>query len=140
MTLGKKLPANYRPSNDEKFMNANQREYFRQKLVAWRTELLEDYEETRQALGATDRAGSDFADMASQETDNTLELRNRNRERKLVAKIDEALERIENGTYGYCAETGNPIGLKRLEARPIAALSIEAQERHEREEARNFRG
>jgi DnaK suppressor protein len=140
LTLGTKLPANYSPSADEKFMNAKQREYFRQKLTAWRTELLEDYEETRQSLEATDRAGSDFADMASQETDNTLELRNRDRERKLVAKIDEALERIENGTYGYCAETGNPIGLKRLEARPIASLCIEAQERHEREEARNFRG
>jgi DnaK suppressor protein len=140
MTLGKKLPANYRPSNDEKFMNANQRDYFRQKLITWRTDLLEDYEETRDALSATDRAGSDFADMASQETDNTLELRNRNRERKLVAKIDEALERIEAGTYGYCSETGDPIGLKRLEARPIAALSIEAQEKHERDEARNFRG
>lgn len=138
--MGKKLPANYRPSKDEKFMGANQREYFRLKLVAWRTELLEDYEETRQSLGTTDRAGSDFADMASQETDNTLELRNRDRERKLVAKIDEALERIENGNYGYCTETGNPIGLKRLEARPIASLSIEAQERYEHQEARNFRG
>lgn len=138
--MGKTLPANYRPTDKEKFMNDNQREYFRRKLLAWRLELLEDYQETRQHLGMSDRAGSDFADMASAETDNALELRNRDRERKLVAKIDEALERIENGTYGYCAETGVPIGLKRLEARPIAALSIEAQERHEREEARNARG
>ena len=140
MTLGKKLPADYRPSNDEEFMNERQREYFRLKLIAWRNELLEDYEETRQALEMSDRAGSDFADMASAETDHALELRTRDRERKLVTKIEEALERIENGTYGYCAETGNPIGLKRLEARPIASLSIEAQERHEREEMRRFRG
>jgi len=138
--MGLKLPPNYRPSPDEEFMNANQREYFKRKLLDWRLELLEDYEETRQSLGMGDRAGSDFADMASAETDNALELRNRDRERKLVTKIDEALERIENGTYGYCAETGVPIGLKRLEARPIASLSIEAQERHEREEARNARG
>ena len=138
--MGKKLPADYRPSNDEEFMNERQREYFRLKLIAWRNELLEDYEETRQALEMSDRAGSDFADMASAETDHALELRTRDRERKLVTKIEEALERIENGTYGYCAETGNPIGLKRLEARPIASLSIEAQERHEREEMRRFRG
>jgi len=140
MTLGVKLPADYRPTKGEKFMNDKQREYFRRKLLAWRSELLEDYEETRQHLGMNDRAGSDFADMASAETDAALELRTRDRERKLVVKIEEALERIENGTYGYCAETGKPIGLKRLEARPIAALSIEAQEQHEREEARRFHG
>ena len=138
--MGVKLPADYRPLKGEKFMNDKQREYFRRKLLAWRSELLEDYEETLQHLGMNDRAGSDFADMASAETDAALELRTRDRERKLVAKIEEALERIENGTYGYCAETGKPIGLKRLEARPIAALSIEAQEQHEREEARRFRG
>jgi DnaK suppressor protein len=134
--MGVELPANYRPTRKEKFMNERQREYFRRKLLAWRSELLDDYAETRQQLESSDRAGSDFADMASAETDNALELRTRDRERKLVAKIDQALERIENGTYGYCAETGKPIGLKRLEARPIAALSIEAQERHEANEAR----
>ena len=138
--MGVKLPADYRPTKGEKFMNENQREYFKLKLLTWRDELLEEYKETRNHLEKGDRAGSDFADMASAETDNVLELRTRDRERKLVAKIDEALERIESGTYGYCSETGNPIGLKRLEARPIAALSIEAQERHEKEEARNARG
>jgi DnaK suppressor protein len=138
MTMGVKLPENYRPTQREKFMNERQLEYFRRKLLAWRSELLEDYQETREHLGNGDRAGSDFADMASAETDHALELRTRDRERKLVAKIDEALERIDNGTYGYCAETGKPIGLKRLEARPIASLSIEAQERHEAEEARRF--
>lgn len=136
--MGVKLPENYRPTQKEKFMNERQREYFRRKLLAWRSELLEDYQETREHLGNGDRAGSDFADMASAETDNALELRTRDRERKLVAKIDQALERIDNGTYGYCAETGKPIGLKRLEARPIASLSIEAQERHEAEEARRL--
>ena len=136
--MGVKLPENYRPTQKEKFMNERQREYFRRKLLAWRSELLEDYQETREHLGNGDRAGSDFADMASAETDNALELRTRDREGKLVAKIDEAIERIDNGTYGYCAETGKPIGLKRLEARPIASLSIEAQERHEAEEARRF--
>jgi DnaK suppressor protein len=138
MTMGVKLPANYRPTAKEKFMNERQREYFRRKLLAWRADLLADYETTRKHLENGDRAGSDFADMASAETDHALELRTRDRERKLVAKIDEALERIENGTYGFCAETGKPIGLKRLEARPIASLSIEAQERHEAEEARRF--
>lgn len=138
--MGVKLSADYRPTKGEKFMNDKQREYFRRKLLAWRSELLEDYQETREHMGMNDRAGSDFADMASAETDAALELRTRDRERKLVAKIDEALERIENGTYGFCAETGKPIGLKRLEARPIADLSIEAQEQHERQEARRFRG
>ena len=138
--MGVKLPDDYRPSKDEPFMNELQHEYFRRKLALWRSELLNEYEETRKHLEKRDRAGSDFADMASAETDNVLELRNRDRERKLAAKIDEALERIENGTYGFCAETGKPIGLARLEARPIAALSIEAQERHEMEEARNARG
>lgn len=137
--MGVKLPADYRPTKGEKFMNENQREYFKRKLIAWRDELLEEYKETRNHLERGDRAGSDFADMASAETDNVLELRTRDRERKLVAKIDEALERIENGTYGFCSETGKPIGLKRLEARPIAALSIEAQERHELEELRRTR-
>ncbi len=138
--MGVKLPADYCPKKNEKFMNENQREYFRRKLLVWRNELLEEYKETRTHLGKGDRAGSDFADMASAESDNVLELRTRDRERKLVAKIDEALDRIADGTYGYCSETGNPIGLKRLEARPIASLSIEAQERHEREELRHTRG
>jgi DnaK suppressor protein len=138
--MGVKLPDDYRPANKEKFMNERQREYFRRKLLAWRSELLDDYQETREHMGKGDRAGADFADMASAETDHVRELRTRDRERKLVAKIDEALERIENGTYGYCAETGKPIGLKRLEARPIASLSIEAQERHEENESRGSLG
>ena len=138
--MGVKLPANYRPSKDEPFMNKRQLEYFRLKLLAWRTELLEDYNETRSHLGKGERAGSDFADMASAESDHAQELRTRDRERKLTAKIDMALERIENGTYGYCADTGSPIGLARLEARPVASLSIEAQERHEEEELRGMRG
>ncbi len=138
--MGVKLPANYRPSKDEPFMNKRQVEYFRLKLLAWRTELLEDYNETRSHLGKGERAGSDFADMASAESDHAQELRTRDRERKLTAKIDQALERIEKGTYGYCADTGNPIGLARLEARPVASLSIEAQERHEEEEIRGLRG
>ncbi len=138
--MGVKLPANYRPSRDEPFMNKKQLEYFRLKLLAWRTELLEDYNETRSHLGKGERAGSDFADMASAESDHAQELRTRDRERKLTSKIDQALERIGNGTYGYCADTGNPIGLARLEARPVASLSIEAQERHEEEEIRGIRG
>ncbi|MBU8869526.1 MAG: RNA polymerase-binding protein DksA [Gemmatimonadales bacterium] len=134
------LPPDYRPNQDEPFMNEQQREYFRQKLVNWRDELLKDFNNTRDQLGSGDRPGADFADMASSETEQSFELRNRDRERKLVAKIEEALSRIENGTYGYCMETGNPIGLARLEARPIASLSIEAQERHEEMESRGFRG
>ena len=136
--MGMKLPADYRPSNTEPFMNKRQLEYFRRKLLAWRSELLDDYQETRRHLEGGERAGSDFADMASAETHHAQELRTRDRERKLVAKIDEALERVENGVYGYCTETGNPIGLARLEARPVAALSIEAQERHEQNEMRGL--
>lgn len=135
-----KLPPDYRPSADEPFMNETQREYFRQKLLAWRRELMDDSDETRETLESGERAGSDFADQAAQETDQALELRTRDRERRLILKIEEALERIENGTYGYCAETGQPIGLKRLEARPVATLSIEAQERRERMESRGYRG
>ncbi len=134
------LPPDYRPSSDEDFMNELQREYFRQKLQAWRKELLDGSESTREQLESSDRAGSDFADQASKETDQALELRTRDRERRLIQKIDSALERVENGTYGYCAETGKPIGLKRLEARPVATLSIEAQERREELESRGFRG
>lgn len=138
--MGVDLPENYQPKQKEKFMNDRQREYFRRKLTAWRSELLDDYQETLEHLESSARPGSDFADMASAETDKALELRARDRERKLVAKIELALERIENRTYGFCAETGIPIGLKRLEARPIADLSIEAQERHEMEESRGIRG
>ena len=134
-----KLPADYRPSPDEPFMDEKQREYFRRKLVNWRQELLSEYAETRQELESGERVGSDFADLASSEADRALALRTRDRERKLIAKIDQALERIADGTYGYCVETGLPIGLARLEARPIASLSIEAQERHERMEQQTRR-
>ncbi|MCS6933323.1 MAG: RNA polymerase-binding protein DksA [Acetobacteraceae bacterium] len=128
------LPPDYRPSEDEPFMNDLQLAYFRQKLLRWRAELLREAGETLSSLGQGGIAEADLTDRASVETDRALELRTRDRARKLIAKIDQALERIENGTYGYCEETGEPIGLKRLEARPIATLSIEAQERHERME------
>ncbi len=129
------LPPDYRPAEDEKFMNPRQREYFRQKLLAWRAELLQESSETLVSL--QDGGGlqePDLADRASAETDRALELRTRDRARKLISKIDAALRRIEDGSYGYCEETDEPISLKRLEARPIATLSIEAQERHERME------
>jgi DnaK suppressor protein len=128
------LPPDYRPSSDEEFMNPLQLEYFRQKLMRWRGELLREAGETLHSLGEGGIAEADLTDRASVETDRALELRTRDRARKLISKIDQALERIENGTYGYCEETGEPIGLRRLEARPIATLSIEAQERHERME------
>ena len=134
------LPPDYRPNQDETFMNEQQREYFRQKLQVWQDELLKGFNSTRDQLGSSDRHGADFADRASCETEQSFELRNQDRERKLIAKIEEALERMENGTFGYCAETGNPIGLARLEARPIASLSIEAQERREIMESRGYRG
>ncbi len=129
------LPPDYRPHDDEPFMNPVMIEYFRQKLLAWRDELLE---EARATLSALHEGGSsseaDIADRATSETNRSIELRTRDRARKLISKIDEALERIENGTYGYCEETHEPIGISRLEARPIATLSLEAQERHERME------
>lgn len=128
------LSPDYRPSETEPFMNPMQQEYFRQKLLAWRTELLKESSETLSHLQEESLSEPDIADRASLETDRALELRTRDRERKLISKIDEALTRIEDGTYGYCEETGEPIGIKRLEARPIATLSIEAQERHERME------
>ena len=128
------LPSNYRPTVKEKFMNAKQQEYFRRKLHKWRSELLDDTSETRQNLQETSFSEADIADRASTETDRSLELRTRDRARKLISKIDEALERIDDGSYGYCMETDEPIGLKRLEARPIATLSLEAQERHEKME------
>ena len=129
-----KLPKNYRPSDKEPFMNAKQREYFRQRLLRWKRELVRDTSQTLLSLQEDSLQAPDIADRASAETDRAVELRTRDRERKLVQKIDEALGRIEHGQYGYCEETGEPIGLRRLEARPIATLSLEAQERHERME------
>jgi DnaK suppressor protein len=126
------LPPDYRPSDDEPFMNERMREYFRQKLQRWKQELLRESSETLENLQDGGLSEPDIADRASAETDRSLELRTRDRERKLITKIDEALERIEDGSYGYCEETEEPISLRRLEARPIATLSIEAQERHER--------
>src|SRR6188474_983449 len=125
---------NYRPPHKEPFMNERQREYFRAKLLAWREDILKEAKETLQHLQEENQNHPDIADRASSETDRAIELRARDRQRKLIAKIDEALTRIDDGTYGYCEETGEPIALKRLEARPIATLSIEAQERHERRE------
>ena len=124
----------YRPSDREPFMNERQREYFRNKLLVWKEDILKEAQETLQHLQDENQNHPDLADRASSETDRAIELRARDRQRKLIAKIDAALQRIEDGTYGYCEETGEPISLRRLEARPIATLSIEAQERHERRE------
>jgi DnaK suppressor protein len=124
----------YRPSDKEPFMNERQRDYFRAKLLAWREDILKEAKETLQHLQEENQNHPDLADRASSETDRAIELRARDRQRKLIAKIDEALTRIDDGTYGYCEETGEPISLRRLEARPIATLSVEAQERHERRE------
>lgn len=121
-------------SDDGPFMNERQREYFRNKLLAWKEEILREARETLTALANDNSSLADAADRASSETDRSIELRARDRQRKLIAKIDAALSRIEDGTYGYCEETGEPIGLKRLDARPIATLSLDAQERHERRE------
>lgn len=129
-----KVSRNYRPKASDPFMNSKQREFFRQKLLNWRDELLKESSETLQHLQEGGLQEPDIADRASLETDRSLELRTRDRARKLIGKIDEALKRIEDGTYGYCEETNEPISLRRLEARPIATLSIEAQERHERME------
>jgi DnaK suppressor protein len=126
--------SDYRPSDDEPFMNERQQEYFKQKLLNWKEEILRESRETVSHLQAETENHPDLADRASSETDRALELRTRDRQRKLISKIDEALRRIEEGAYGYCEETGEPIGLARLEARPIATLSLEAQERHERRE------
>ena len=128
------LPEGYRPSDDEPFMNERQRLYFRTKLVAWKEDIIRQTRETLEGLTTTSEHHADLADRATSETDRALELRARDRQRKLVAKINAALARIEDGSYGYCEETGEPIGLRRLEARPIATLSLEAQERHERRE------
>ena len=124
----------YRPSEDEPFMNERQLEYFKQKLMDWKEEILRESRETLSHLQTDTENHPDIADRASSETDKALELRTRDRQRKLISKIDEALRRIEEGNYGFCEETGEPIGLQRLEARPIATLSLEAQERHERRE------
>lgn len=124
----------YRPSEDEPFMNERQREFFRKKLLAWKDEILEESRGTIATLQQDTVNEADLADRATSETDRALELRTRDRQRKLIAKIDEALRRIDDGSYGYCEETGEPIALSRLEARPIATLSLEAQERHERRE------
>ena len=124
----------YRPTEDEPYMNGNQREYFRRKLLGWRDEILRGSNETLRQLKEEESRVADMTDWASVETERNFQLRARDRERKLLSKIDEALRRIEEGTYGFCEETQEPIGLRRLEARPIATLSIEAQERHERRE------
>ena len=124
----------YRPTNKEPFMNERQRQYFRHKLLAWKEEIVKEAKGTLANLQAESENHPDLADRASSETDRAIELRARDRQRKLIAKIDAALMRLEDGTYGYCEETGEPIALKRLEARPIATLSVEAQERHERRE------
>jgi len=128
------LPPDYRPRDDEPFMNPQMREYFRQKLLRWKGELLRESGQTLNNMQSESLAEPDLTDRASLETDRSLELRTRDRERKLIAKIDAALARIEDGSYGYCEETQEPIGVRRLEARPIATLSLEAQERHERME------
>lgn len=128
------LPADYRPSEDEPFMNDKHRIYFRQKLVNWKEDIIRQTKETLAGLHEDSTQHADLADRATSETDRALELRARDRQRKLIAKIDAALARLEDGSYGYCEETGEPIGLKRLDARPIATLSVEAQERHERRE------
>ena len=131
-----KISKTYRPTQKEKFMNAKMKEYFRQKLENWKSELLKESSQTLNNLQTENEAKPDMTDRASEEIDRTFELRTRDRERKLINKIDAALRRIEDGSYGYCEETGEPIGLKRLEARPVATLSLEAQEMHEKAEKR----
>ena len=131
-----KLPKNYKPTQKEKFMNAKMKEYFRQKLVNWKNELLKESSQTLNNLQNENEAKPDITDRASEEIDRSFELRTRDRERKLINKIDAALHRIDDGTYGYCDETGDPISIKRLEARPVATLSLEAQEMHEKAEKR----
>ena len=130
----KTLPEDYTPSDDEPFMNEKQRAYFRRKLLDWRDEILRSTKETLEHLQNDSEQHADIADRATSESERALELRARDRQRKLISKIDDALTRIDDGSYGYCEETGEPISLKRLDARPIATLSVEAQERHERRE------
>ena len=129
-----RLPKDYTPSEDEPFMNAKQKEFFKRKLLAWRADIVQETKETLNSLQKEVVNFADLADRASSETDRSLELRSRDRQRKLISKIDEALSRIDEGSYGYCEDTGEIIGLKRLTARPIATLSIDSQERHERKE------
>jgi DnaK suppressor protein len=128
------LPNGYRPSEGEPFMSERQREYFRRKLIAWKEDILRESRETILNLQTEATPNADLADRAATESERQLELRTRDRQRKLISKIDEALQRLEDGSYGFCEETGERISLKRLDARPIATLSIEAQERHERRE------
>jgi len=128
------LPTSYKPTEKEPFMNERQREYFRRKLVAWKEDILRDARETILNLQSESTPNADLADRATTESERQLELRTRDRQRKLISKIDSGLRRLEDGSYGFCEETGEPISLKRLDARPIATLSIEAQERHERRE------
>lgn len=128
------LDPGYRPNSDEPFMNDRQREYFRRKLINWKDEIIRDAEETLTAMQSDSESHPDLVDRASSEGDRAIELRARDRQRKLISKIDAALARIEDGSYGFCEETGEPISLQRLDARPIATLSLEAQERHERRE------
>ena len=131
-----KISKNYKPTQKEKFMNAKMKEYFKQKLLNWKNELLKESSQTLNNLQSDNEAKPDITDRASEEIDRSFELRTRERERKLINKINAALQRIEDGSYGYCEETGEPIGLKRLEARPVATLSLEAQEMHEKAEKR----
>ncbi|MET3559894.1 DnaK suppressor protein [Bartonella japonica] len=132
--MSEEIDDQYHPSEDEPFMNERQKAYFRAKLISWKNDILREVRETLENLQEESACQPDFTDRASCETDRTIELRARDRQRKLISKIDAALERIDNGTYGFCEETGEPISIKRLEARPIAVLSLEAQERHERRE------
>ena len=134
MSISASIDSDYKPSDTEEFMSKRQRDYFRRKLLGWKEEILRESRETLIALQTESENHPDIADRASSETDRAIELRARDRQRKLIAKIDSALQRIEEGVYGFCEETGEPISLKRLSARPIATLSIEAQERHERRE------
>lgn len=132
--MATRLPKDYQPKLDEKFMNARQKEYFRRKLQEWRADILEEAKETLETLQKESLKEADIADRASSETDWSIELRARDRQRKLVSKIESALKRIDTGDYGYCEVTGDPISLKRLDARPIATMSVEAQEHHEKME------
>ncbi|MBT2246902.1 RNA polymerase-binding protein DksA [Sphingobium sp. BHU LFT2] len=133
-SAGLQLPPDYRPSADEAFMNPLQLEYFRQRLLAWKRQILDEAESTLNVLQMESLGEPDLNDRASNETDWSIELRTRDRQRKVIAKIDAALRRIEEGEYGYCEVTGEPISLRRLEARPIASMTLEAQEKHERRE------
>ena len=131
-----KISKNYKPTQKEKFMSAKMKEYFKQKLLNWKNELLKESSQTLNNLQNENESKPDLTDRASEEIDRAFELRTRDRERKLINKIDSALKRIEDGSYGYCEETGEPISIKRLEARPVATLSLEAQEMHEKAEKR----